>query len=148
MHFYSKTFYEADTLKEEAKKYLKVLPKEVNVLVSMGSSGCSIASAMLVLSNRRLEHCHIRKDGEKAHTPDYTGYKPNRGDVIAIVDDFIATGDTINNIIDKLRSKSFKVKQNQIKIIIVDDSSERDFNGISKRIKIKTTFVLKHLDWK
>ncbi len=116
---YGDGLYTVDIAKH-AKEYLAVLPRDVKVLVSMGSSGCAIASAMLALSRRKLEHFQYRKDGEHSHAQDRIGKiaygkrKPPPKTKIAIVDDFITTGKTIATLIDR----AIKDKQNIRGIII------------------------------
>lgn len=108
---YDKSFYNKKDLKYFAKLYLKFLPEDVTGLVSMGSSGCSIASAMLVLHKKRLDHFHIRKE-EMSHST-YTSIPSNKNHVLAIVDDFISTGKTILKITERLK----KILERKPKII-------------------------------
>lgn len=107
-HFeYNKSFYNKRDLKYFAKLYLEFLPKDVTGLVSMGSSGCTIASAMLLLHNKRLNHYYIRKENEESH--EHMTYIYN-SKTLAIVDDFISSGKTIINICERLKTYAIKPK--------------------------------------
>lgn len=121
---YGETFYKTKSLSEWAHKYLEVLPLDVTHLISRGASGCSIASAMLVLSERPLYHLFIRK-GERAHSNDTTGFKPRSTTVCAIVDDFISLGGTVEDLL-----KWDAAQHRNIKYIIVSrcDSSSATKN--------------------
>lgn len=109
MHYiYNASFFKAD-LKEFAKLYLEALPADVTCLLSRGSSGCSICSAMIALSdNRELHHIYIKKDGENSHSL-FSG-SLNDGEVIAIVDDFTDTGGTVNSLRAWLRDRGVEAK--------------------------------------
>lgn len=52
---YGDTFYRSHTMRECADAYLSLLPTDVTHLISRGSSGCAIASAMLALSKGRYD---------------------------------------------------------------------------------------------
>ena len=101
---YGESFYNTKELRYFAEMYLRYLPKEVNTLVSMGSSGNSIASAMLILSDRPLSHIQVRKSKEDAHMSEYAGWFQKNA-VCAIVDDFISCGNTVQTLINFLESK-------------------------------------------
>ena len=104
---YSGTFYDGKTLNRAAKVYLEYLPHDVNGLLSQGTSGCAIASAMLVKSRRKLSHVAIRKDGEMSHQAGYAG--TIRGGKYVIVDDFMETGKTINRIYEWAKARGIEV---------------------------------------
>ena len=96
---YATDLYNAIELKYWAQWYLEVLPKGVRTLVVRGSSGISLASAMCTLSTRPLNFVALRKPGESAHSAAYAGTFPHeRNAHLAIVDDFIQTGATIEAI--------------------------------------------------
>jgi orotate phosphoribosyltransferase-like protein len=116
---YQDTFFKAKSIKKVAKLYLKNLPLEVDGLMSTGSSGCAIASAMLVLSKQPLVHTYFRKEKENAHGGSLIRQYATKW---AIVDDFIVTGRTIQNIISRVSQRE------KITCIIVDtDTSGIDF---------------------
>lgn len=102
---YQQTFFDPKYLREAAKRYLARLPKEVEVLVSTGSSGCAIATAMIALSQRRLRHVFIRKSYEmKSHGNRFVGYDyEHMNDLtpanFAVVDDFIHSGRTLKRLL-------------------------------------------------
>ena len=99
---YQNTVFNPHTLREAAKRYLDRLPKDINVLVSTGSSGCAIATAMVTLSDRTLRHVFIRKSYEmKAHGNRFVGYEYGtmQDCKFAVVDDFIHTGRTIKRLL-------------------------------------------------
>ena len=107
---YSHSFYDGTLLKYYALECLEVLPEEVTHLISGGSSGCAIASSMLVLAKRQLFHRHIYTATEgKGHRggmelKDKTsGCFPRRIDpVTAIVDDMIDSGNTIRSLFTRI----------------------------------------------
>jgi len=117
---YEKTFFVSKSLKRKAKKYLKVLPKDVTCLASSGSSGVAIASAMLVLSKRKLKHWYIRKPKEGSHGGYYAGLH-NSKDIFAIVDDFISSGTTVNRIINIIK-QNYSIKKIKCVIVTYDNS--------------------------
>src|SRR3972149_525409 len=99
---YQHTFFNPHTLREAAKRYLARLPKDINVLVSTGSSGCAIATAMVILSDRTLRHVFIRKPYEmKSHGNQFVGYEYGTMEdcKFAVVDDFIHTGRTLKRLL-------------------------------------------------
>ncbi len=121
MFVYGQSFYVKDELKTHASRYLAALPTDVTCLVSTGSSGCSIAAAMLTLSTRRLRHWYIRKEGERGHSGAHTnGAHGHRGE-LCIVDDFISSGDTIKRVILVLSVHGIKAKY----ILVDHDDSSR-----------------------
>lgn len=102
MHIdYQNTFFNPLSLRAAAKAYLEYLPDDVDVLLSTGSSGCAIASAMIVRSKRPLRHVYVRKPSDmRGHGTQLVGWC---GDSIkflkfAIVDDFISHGGTIRRL--------------------------------------------------
>lgn len=103
-------------IKKHAKEYLAVLPKEVTLLVSMGSSGCAIASAMLTLSRRKLEHLQYRKPQEDAHSKHcicpsvWKDNRPKPNTNVALVDDFITIGKTMACLVDKATGDKLNIK--------------------------------------
>ena len=111
---YGLSFYRTGTLTAYAKAYLKVLPKDVNVLISSGSSGCTIASAMLCFSKRPLKHIYIPKSTETRHFLQVLVLRKEKS--VAIVDDFICNGETIQRIIDILISQ-YKVGKSKIYVL-------------------------------
>jgi adenine/guanine phosphoribosyltransferase-like PRPP-binding protein len=114
---YGSSFYNTEELKYFAEKYIKKLPKDVTCLVSIGSSGCAIASAILTLSEKSLNHISLRKNAtESQHAAYYAGRAKPLG-VYCIVDDFIDTGETIKNILNK-----HITFEKNIKYILVDYS--------------------------
>lgn len=96
---YNQHFFRSYTLKECAEIYLNFLPLETDGLLSTGTSGCSIASAMLSLTSRYLTHTYIRKEGEYAHMP-FGGILPDKHRKYVIVDDFVSGGTSIKRILE------------------------------------------------
>lgn len=111
---YGDTFFNAKDLRETAQLYLQHLPQDATHILSTGSSGCSIAAAMMVLAppERNLKHCFVRRKGESrsAHSSGNIGWEPSSYDVSIVVDDFISTGKTIEWILkwDKARHESIR----------------------------------------
>jgi adenine/guanine phosphoribosyltransferase-like PRPP-binding protein len=101
---YGISFFDA-SLPVIARAYLKALPTEVTCLLSRGSSGCAIASAMLALTdNPILHHVFLKKSGEQSHST--VGGSLDHTDIVAIVDDFIDTGKTIDTLVEYLRDRN------------------------------------------
>lgn len=141
---YGESLYVGNSLRWFAKLYLKSLPDEVNTLISTGSSGNSIASAMLALSpaERQLHHIQVRKEEESAHCQRYAGnihpISSFKYGIYAIVDDFIQTGDTMNRVIKWC--KDYDITINYVIVSYVD--AGESFRKFLKRNKIKTIIVL------
>ena len=100
---YRYTFYRSGDIRIAAKAYLEALPSDVTKLVSGGSSGCAIASAMLTLTDRKLTHMHIYDPQAIRHRDrfgDDSGYRPtsDRRDVLCFVDDFMESGSTARSV--------------------------------------------------
>jgi orotate phosphoribosyltransferase len=128
--YYAKTFFNSKELKWWANKYLEKLPPDVKGLVSRGSSGCAIASAMCVLSERPLTNLVIRKPNERAHG-EIAGTLPS--EPVAIVDDFISDGITMEAILAEMRRKTPEAK---LVCIIVEYSPALEFKWQDKIIPI------------
>lgn len=101
------------TLRECAKSMVKQIRKlnragaNIDTVISQGSSGCSIASAILALSSDTLYHLYIRKPHEKSHGERYKAGTWGCGNAV-IVDDFIMCGDTITTILESSPIKTCK----------------------------------------
>jgi orotate phosphoribosyltransferase len=106
--YYGETFFNSNQLKKAAQVYLDNLPLTVTYLLSQGRSGCSIASAMLSLSERELHHICINKKDENSHGQSGNDYTPKRS-VYVIVDDFIESGETIRHLLSIAQSEDFDV---------------------------------------
>jgi orotate phosphoribosyltransferase len=104
---YSTTFFRSWTLKEAAKVYIRRLPKDVDGLLTQGTSGCAIASAIMALSNRDLRHISVRKDKEEAHSAGFAGVY-NSGKYV-IVDDFMSTGQTVSRLWNWAKARNLEV---------------------------------------
>lgn len=89
---YNYTFYQQD-IKQFAKLFLDLLPKNVTHLICSSSSGCAIATAMIVLSEKPLTMIYVRKENEVTHGYPIDGHVPQ--DKICFVDDVIASGNTL-----------------------------------------------------
>lgn len=111
---YAESFYKPITLKRYARAYLKFLPEEVECLVCSGSSGVTIATAMILEAQeqgKELTICHVRKSGQSHRCAPgddpyewtYSGSLWGVEDKIAIVDDFVALGRTVNAILEGVR---------------------------------------------
>lgn len=102
MSIYGDAFYDSYTIKMWARYMLNELPPEATFLISSGSSGCAIASAMIALSERHLQHYYIRKDtDDSSHWKERAGYQPSGLDFCVVVDDIVATGKTLKSIARK-----------------------------------------------
>jgi len=109
-------------------RFSNALPQEVNGLLSIGSSGCAIGSALMVLNDRLRTHVCIRKSGEKAHSDYPTGTYD--GTVYAIVDDFIDTGNTIFGLLERARTDRLNVKYVLVSHCYFDDKEPEIRNRI------------------
>lgn len=136
---YATTFFHSKSLREVAEGYLKYLPDNIEGLLSTGSSGCAIASAMMACSDRELIHVYIRKHGESAHGSDYAGSL--RNDIkYAIVDDFIDSGKTMKsmkkwakerklNVTSVIVHRYLKHTGRRAKMLILIEDKEATTNG-------------------
>ena len=108
---YLTSLYESKSLKEYATEYLKHLPENVRTLLSQGSSGSAIASAMLIISDRKLSHISIRKEKENSHHPSYAGPSSSltHSEGYCIVDDFIERGNTIRRIVEWAKDRCINI---------------------------------------
>lgn len=106
---YSCSLYQSKGLGEIAREYYKAIPKDVKYIVTMGTSGCSLATAILMVADRELFHVSFRKEGESAHSSKYAGEINGAGSAV-IVDDFIATGETVQKIMACAKAQNVKIK--------------------------------------
>jgi orotate phosphoribosyltransferase-like protein len=117
---YNDSFYRTRSLNKCAKIYLRHLPPEVNWLVCRGSSGQMIASAMMVKSKRPLQTLVIRKKEEFAHSGSFAGnngWSCQKENIMCIVDDFVASGETLRKIMFSAKNSNF---YNSIHFLLVD----------------------------
>jgi orotate phosphoribosyltransferase-like protein len=103
------------SLKEVAKSMIRQINRLnksgacIDTIISRGSSGCTLASAILALSKKDLYHLHIRKPNETSHgVNEYAGEWGHEQAVI--VDDFIMSGKTITTILGTEVVKKRKAK--------------------------------------
>ena len=81
----------------------------IDTVMSRGSSGCSLASAVLALSDIPLSHIYVRKPHEKSHgNSEYAGSIGDNKKAI-IVDDVVSTGDTVKAVLDQAFRMGIKV---------------------------------------
>jgi len=112
--YYGDTLYKSTTIADCARAFLKDLPGDVDILVSGGSSGCALASAMLALSGDRvLKHCAFYSKGHESHrgrAKEYSGYRAypavdgDEGSACCVVDDLIDTGKTVRSLLSRIPS--------------------------------------------
>lgn len=140
---YQKTFFNGRTLHVAARNFLNRLPKNVNTLVSAGSSGCAIATAMVALSDRNLRHVFIRKTYElKTHGDKFVGFEYGMQDdcTCAIVDDFIASGRTVRRLM-----KAVPERELNVTTILVGDApgfnSQDTIEKLERQFRIKVIIV-------
>ena len=136
--YYSESLYDSRTLRKYARKFLKVLPENVTMLVSKGSSGCAIASAMLALSRGKLAHTQYRKGSEGAHSTHRIGmlrdYIPPAVMLelpnvkVAIVDDILDSGETVFSLINECESDELSIEA--IIVGMTYDSVRPDYSSI------------------
>ena len=71
--------------------------KSINIYCQ-GSSGAIMAAFFCARVQNACRILHVKKEGEKSHS-DYSNLRPFSGDCInIIIDDFIASGRTVNRI--------------------------------------------------
>jgi len=103
---YNRSLYTSITLLYFTRLFYEKLPRNVDVLLSRGASGCSLAAALILyagLRGRRLNHVHFRKKSELAHSNHAGTFDEDMsGDhVYCVVDDFISSGETLREILEK-----------------------------------------------
>lgn len=124
--FYNFTVY-TPPLKLFAKEMLKLLPpplpdREATHLVTSSSSGCAIASAMIVLSRRPIDVLYIRKPNETSHSSGGTAVPFPENTEFIFVDDAIASGKTLRRCINFISGRPGILKGCKItKAIIITD---------------------------
>lgn len=97
--------------------------KPINIFVR-GSSGAIVGA---LLSSKLIEEgftqvkvSHIKKEGEKSHGGTISGFYETVDAINIIMDDFIATGKTINAIYEHLIESNVLDKNNPIDYLIVN----------------------------
>jgi len=124
---YDRIFFQSGQLKDAAKRMLRLIGKlnrggaNIDTVISRGSSGCSIAAAILALSKKEMHHLYIRKPGEDSHGKIYQSGRWGSGKAV-IVDDFISTGATITAILDSVPVYD---KKSCIVCVLVNDTESR-----------------------
>lgn len=106
---YNRTVYSPD-LADWAQAMAHILPDDVAILTSSSSSGCAVASAIIVAARiqhgRKLENVFVRKNGEQSHCDVsmsdlwWIDSMPNK--TAAFVDDFVFAGDTFERVFKKV----------------------------------------------
>lgn len=89
-------------------KTLNEQKANIDTILSRGSSGCALASAILALSDFELYHVYIRKPNEEAHTDIFSGQWGYNNAVI--VDDQITSGKTLDAILEAV-NKAFSNRE-------------------------------------
>jgi orotate phosphoribosyltransferase-like protein len=116
---YGSTLYAPETLKEVAKIYSATLrqllkqDKSIEGLVSTGSSGAILASAMMVRPlMRNLYHVHVNKPNEgNSHSGDLSGYSASYSSAnVVFIDDFISQGGSLQRCIDALSPRNLDIR--------------------------------------
>lgn len=126
---YNHSLYIEKHLSFWAREYLKLMPKNVKIILSQGSSGVALASAMIILAeDRNLRNIYVPKsenekrhsdnDGNMVNSPLGVGYNLNllRSEKnyfyknCVIVDDFTNTGKTILKMIEFAESLELNIK--------------------------------------
>lgn len=126
MNWYCDTFFNGHGIKQAAREMLALIPPGTKTLLSTGSSGCAIASAILAMSDKQLDHIYVRRPGENrsAHRQDYAGPGmyvnfPYMNPCV-IVDDLIATGKSVRRIMKFAKQHGLIVTD----IIVGQDKSD------------------------
>jgi orotate phosphoribosyltransferase-like protein len=93
---YDNSLYESESLQNWAKMFAKALPKETTMLISAGTSGCSIATSILMLVPE-LQHIHIHPENRISHRgimKNMSGKRCESNQKCVFVDDFVSMGET------------------------------------------------------
>jgi len=100
---YENSFFISESVNKWAHYFNRFIPNGIDGIISRGSSGCSIATAILTVStNPELRHFYFRKDGEDSHGGSHTAYlykREGEDKKVVIVDDFIQTGSTLDHLL-------------------------------------------------
>jgi len=80
--------------------------KKIN-LWCRGSSGAIMATLFAANCKNECKICHVKKQGEDSHSYGYSRYE-NDGAINIVIDDFIATGDTIRAIVAAIEDYAYK----------------------------------------
>jgi adenine/guanine phosphoribosyltransferase-like PRPP-binding protein len=126
---YNHSLYIEKHLSFWAREYLKLMPKNVKIILSQGSSGVALASAMIILAeDQNLRNIYVPKsknekrhsdnDGNMVNSSLGVGYnlnllksEKNRSyKNCVIVDDFTNTGKTILKVIKFAESLELNIK--------------------------------------
>lgn len=112
------------------KQYVEIVKRHFGdnyvMLHCMGSSGAIIAGIIAHYSDN-IKINHIKKNGEISHNPE--PFKFRREIYNIIVDDFVATGNTIETIMSKYPEEIFDA------LIVSDNCSNRLNYYIRSRVK-------------
>tara|TARA_R110000824_G_scaffold201667_2_gene385750 strand:- start:4220 stop:4657 length:438 start_codon:yes stop_codon:yes gene_type:complete len=141
---YNRTLYTVEGLKKYAPRFRKVVraivaeDKNVVGLISTGSSGACIATAILLGNGLELDHIHVKV--RSSHDTKIKGGKWQypRGNYI-FVDDFMDTGGSVLRCVRELkRKKHIDVTPPVIKYIVCTASEQCYLDKrIQKNFKIK-----------
>jgi orotate phosphoribosyltransferase len=107
---YGSSLYNSKELKECAEKFARCLPKDVTALATTGTSGCALASAIIVRSDLMLKHINILREGELSHNGKCSGIMPSRSDIVAFIDDFISSGNSLKRVVNFLSPRGIKIR--------------------------------------
>lgn len=107
--------YNTPIIKSMARYIKKTYPEGTISLWCRGSSGAIIAGIISSILKGRTDIRYISKNDEKRHDKTSIPYKST---VNIIVDDFVCTGETIDDIINKSGRKKFDL------LIVSGDISE------------------------
>lgn len=107
--------YNTPIIKNMASYIKRKFPEGTISLWCRGSSGAIIAGIISSSLKRRVDIRYISKNNEKRHDKNTISYESN---INIIVDDFICTGETIDDIIIKSGRKKFDL------LIVSGDISE------------------------
>lgn len=109
--YFSEMQHPIGTHLSENLPYIKAMTKLIRkhpnldnlVLVCRGSSGAIISSIIAINLVPIPPIVYLRKDGELGHTHFNRSYLEDISKEFVVVDDFIASGETINNIVKTLK---------------------------------------------
>lgn len=130
---YGTTLYYTEGLKNIIPRYVrqvrKILNKDETVtgLISAGSSGAALATAILLRSKKDLQHVHIQRQGSCSHSGIKSGILYPESNLI-FIDDFIDSGTTFNHCKDTLVKKLDS--RGKIGYIVITETSEEFYTGM------------------
>lgn len=145
---YGRSFFYSVALAKWAEMFYKQIPKGTTTIVSRGSSGCTIASAILMLAalkkdGKKLSHHHVSKS--KNHRRGTAGPEfLDENDKIVIVDDFVSSGKTIRAIVSHIRKQVPAFSYTNINVILATTYGVSRLKEAAQKLGVNLFFANGH----